>query len=439
MKRIITYISCLFIFATAASAQDNVGFLFLPKLQQQTMVNPAWNPIDSGVFISLPTVQFGLDHTGPTLDDVSRRQVGSKRLLNLGELADAMENDMETISIDMMLQSLMVGYAKGDWFFQLGNTLRTQSDLTYSRDLAAVLWKGNGPLIGETLTLDSEVDLINFVELFVTVNRQVGPVRLGASIKSLSGVNYLRTESSRMRLTTRETDFALEFDNDYSLINSSVLDYNGITDLSWEGSFLDLQRIFNGNQGWAFDLGATMQFGERTHVGVSLLDLGGITWDKNTERLTSRVNRAYEGIRLDDLLDIEDINLIRIDDSVEQVLNIQQEDLEGFRTDLPMRLVVHGQVGLTPALTVGGAVQMIDRSLRDDVRADVWVNYQPASWVVLGLSSSYRYENFANIGFHTRMFLGPMSIFFQTHHVNSIFAIDKANQFSIMSGLNLRF
>jgi|GEM_PF-3764281 len=437
INRLLTILA-LFLTLCCGSAQTYEGSLFITELQQQSLVNPSYSPRDSGVHIALPSVSFQLDHTGPALQDISRKQVG-RRLVNLGVLADVMKADFETLSVDLSLQSLLVGYKFDGFYLQIGQMIKTESDLIYSRDMARLLWNGNGPLLGETLQLDTDVNVVNYSEIFLTASKEIGRLRVGVSLKYLNGLSYLRTESSQIRVTTRETDLALEIDNDFSLINAGVLDYRGISDVNWDGDFLQFTDVLKHNSGFAFDLGISFTPNENSLVGLSIRDIGKITWNTDIERIRSTASRSYEGLQLSDILAIDQINLTSITDSVEQVLDISQESLTDYESQLTKKYTLHGHTGIGLRWTVGAAAVYLDRDLRSDLQGHAWLNYKAASWIEVGASISYRYENIANIGLLTKMTLGPASFFVQTYHLPGAVNIIGTDHFSIMTGLNLHF
>jgi hypothetical protein len=160
-------------------------------------------------------------------------------------------------------------------------------------------------------------------------------ISVGASFKMVQGFAYIGMESINARFTTGENNIINGVVRSRILVASS-------TDLGIEYDFENNLKDNKGfmpepaGSGIGFDLGFAADLDYGLRVGLSLTDIGSITWDKHTAEL-----RTNKTITIDDLDSLDRVNF----------LNDTSFAAGSFSTSLPTALRLGVQYELTKTVT----------------------------------------------------------------------------------------
>jgi len=220
----------------------------------------------------------------------------------------------------------------------------------------------------------------------------------------LSGVQGIQTVNRKINITTDEEIYALQVESDYIVNSAGTLDYFQLDsfDLSYQSFSFD--NFMSGNGGWAFDIGASMDLGDRVELSVGLLDIGSITWDQEATTLTSQRNQTFEGVDITQYIGTDDE--IIVEDSIRALLDFE-ETQGSFSTTLPKQLYMGGRLRLTDMWTVGALLHTT--TYQEKARTALALN-ATAKWKMIRLGVQYtaRSEGYFNIGMNGSLHLGPV-------------------------------
>ncbi|MGC4020838.1 MAG: DUF5723 family protein [Cyclobacteriaceae bacterium] len=162
-------------------------------------------------------------------------------------------------------------------YLTFNTTVKSYNRILIPKDLVGVLAGGTDAYVNQTATLSPKAEATEYVETGIgaayTVNRKL---TVGAKIKFLKGI---------ANATTQQAIFNLSLDNNYDITMKGNVDArtSGIHAPTQDGyDFNSHWQDYLKNNGLAFDLGGTYQVNDRLMVGLSLIDLGGITWKNDT-------------------------------------------------------------------------------------------------------------------------------------------------------------
>jgi len=429
--RILTIIIGLLILLSASSTAQDLQYYFVDDTYQRSYTNPALTNDNTLHLASGIAGSLGTD--GPAFGSIASKDTEGKYTLDLQQAIDMMKPS-QFIFGSQSIHTLDVSVDLKVFRISAGHAWKAHGILQYSRDLAEVATYGNAPYIGETKSIGPAYEYMNYNELYIGFQKYVGPVSVAARVKRLSGVQGLQTTASKIDITTDDEFYALTVDTDYT-VNSAggTLQYFDIDSLDVNLSRLSFDNFLSGNSGWAFDLGASMDLGDRLEVSLGLIDIGKINWDTESTELTSTKVQTFEGIDLTDYVLTDDD--ILLEDSIRALLDFE-EKASTFSTTLPRQIYLGGRLRLSDTYTVGALLHTT--TYQDKTRTALALN-ATATWGIarLGLQYTARSESAFNIGINGSLHVGPAIGFFTFENILALRQLTDTQYAALRLGLSV--
>jgi hypothetical protein len=429
ISKSISLVVCVFF--TSLAIGQNVNYFFIDDIYQRSYFNPALN--DEGRFSVSTGLGVDFITNGPSLNDFIVDGPEDNLILSPANAISSM-NDVNDIyafsSVNTFDASIKIPFCR----LSIGHAWKANGWMSYTKDLANFVTFGNGPFVGETLNLAPQLDYINYNEVYLGVQKSFGPLSIGVRAKRLNGVEAIRTENSKIDLTTSDDIYQLTVDTDFEMLASNAFSYTDIDDFDLNIQNLSFDNFFSNNGGWAFDLGASASVGEKLELSLSVLDIGSINWDVDTRRYSSQGSQSFDGIDIAKYINTDD-EIVALD-SLESLLEITESSAE-FSTTLPTQIYLGARYKISDLWTVGAIIQSIGNG---DRRANVFGLNASANiykWLSAGVLYSAKTGNIANIGINATVRLGPLSAFLSTDNILKVGNFDGTNS-NLRAGLNLR-
>lgn len=278
MKRIFSLIIAVFL-VQGLLAQNSVSFYNLGNATfQNSYLNPALYP-QGRVFFGLP----GLSGVHINLNSpLSYDQMITDQVVDGDKLVEN-TSEHNKIGVKVNLELLHLGFRLNSGLvFSLSARERVSADLTFGKSLAVFYRDGNYNSLDKSIPIGLGVKGSHFRELALGVAvEKFEKLTVGARFKYLVGMFNAQTNSSLdLSLLTKSRAFETSVIMKNIDFNSSGLDILQ----SKNTDSLISHVIFNGNTGFAVDLGATYQLMPELKLSASILDLGGISWSENAQR-----------------------------------------------------------------------------------------------------------------------------------------------------------
>lgn len=222
--------------------------------------------------------------------------------------------------------SYKVGKTKELMTLSLSNKTRVLGNALVGDNFLKLLWNGNKQFEGQTVRLDkigaSSIGATEFaLGWAMPLEFSSLKMRVGANLKYLKAFSGMYMPEASATMETAIDGRNISFQNmNYQIDVSSSDDENTFT-----------------GSGIAMDLSASMNFGAIS-ASVAVLDIGSLSFDKNTHSYTGGGNVVIQGIVLDNLFDD---NTIEIDSLFLADLNSNEDSGKTFTMGMPTRLVVH--------------------------------------------------------------------------------------------------
>lgn len=418
----------LFILLSAAPlfAQQELMQYALPNLWHSNSLNPAFFPHEKRIAIGLPGIAIDAAHSG----DISYNDVfikdGDRRILDLGNAISKLEDNnelfaeqrIETFSLGLRLNKKIALFA--------GHANRLSLNAQYPKNLAALIWNGNGNYIGQTLQIAPAADLYNWNEWSAGLSIPLKKVTLGAKAKLLAGTAGLISDAAHKKATvyTNPDIYQLEMETDYGFHSASVVSSFDTSGYGFDLKLAELEnKLFSKNTGIAFDLGARFDISDRLSLSASILDLGGvIKWKDNANYYLSQGKYTYEGANLDLLSGSDSLSFDQKLDSLNDIFQFKKSD-GSFETRLPVRIYLGGRFQLTQRLALSLSLYRQSHDARSTGAAGLGLQWMPMKWISVGGMYSINDQSAANLGFHLMLRPGPLQLYLCSDNLLNAFQV----------------
>ncbi|MCB9282813.1 MAG: hypothetical protein H6563_01955 [Lewinellaceae bacterium] len=423
---------------TRLLAQSEWGLFSQTDLWEANRVNPAFWPSEKKLILSLPGLQNTLYFTGPTYGDVIRKENG-QQVFDVNALINKLK-DQNLVREHLEFSTLGLGLRLGGSFgLSFQHLVHFNAYLAYPKTLPQLVWKGNGPFIGQTVLLDHDLQLYAYNEFALGAFFEKNALQAGGRIKLLTGIGDVSTQRGRAALYTDTAFYQLQFLADYQLNTSAYFDYQSYNDLQLNFDFgqFRLDRLFTGNTGVAFDLGVRLKQ-EKWWLAASALDLGSIRWRKDVRNYRAEGEYIFDGLDISQALTGDSVNFESALDTLKQLFSFPPT-YESYSTSLPTKVYLSGGIDLGKRWMVGGALFTEWYRNKSFSGFSINANYQLAKWMNLGGSYAVFRNTFANVGLSGVVKLGPVQFYALADNVTAVFRPADSRYFHLRTGLNLVF
>lgn len=382
------------------SAQQSNTMYLMHDVPQSNLLNPAVQ-LKCRYFIGIPalsSLHVSYTNTAFTYNDLAATNTWN---------VDGVFNQLhrtDLFSVDLLLHPISLGYRWKSWYFTFNLAEQVHGYLTVPKDLAEVVFYGNGPFIGETAKFSSlRPGAYHLRKYSIGVSKITGPY-LTAGIRGnlLFGKANLSAGRSRMQVTTDEDNFGILLDGFYTMNGAFPVtitqDADGNIDGVEPGEFDLRQYLLNrGNPGFSIDLGAIYRYDERITLSASLLDLGFISWRRDVNNVTGEGSFQYVGDELSEEI-ISTGYLRDLTDSIQDAFDVTTTR-DPYTYFLPTQLFLGGSYRFRENISFG----VVNRNLvyRSKIHSSLTLSAQAdlLDRITAILSWSYLNNSIKNVGF----------------------------------------
>lgn len=438
MKKIYLLLFCMgMVGITYAQQENTLGTM--RSLPQATYTNPALVPMQK-FYLGLPVISsigvwgasnslsynnvqdMGLDGNAEEFSSETLRQIKSK-----------MQNE-NWLGFGAQVDLFGLGFKAGPrlyFRYRLSTKVDQLSQVPADLLLLADEKMLNAP---QQVLLRPQFNVQAYLENALGASYVINPrLTVGANIKRLNGIAALYTRQLELALSTSS-------DQQQYKLEAEMLAYASGDDLlDSDIDPLEIRDRVGGNGGWAVDLGATYQLSNRLQLGLSVLDLGAISWSgEATEYRLDRTAITFDALEAN----TEEEEQERYEDFIDAVsenFEPQESTVNKFRTPLPTRMYLTATYELYRNLHASGTYfsEMYKGRYMPGFSAALHKEFGRR----LGLSLSYTAINnaYANIGTGFSLKLTPFQLYVVTDNALAALQWEDAKNVNVRAGLNLVF
>jgi len=423
-KTIITFL--VFVSGLAGAlklnAQNDMIIQGMRIIPQSYYSNPAFIP-QCRWHIGMPGLSsfyMGGGHNG----------FNAKNVISVNAL-DSVELDIESmigslkkhnyVSLEMNEELLTFGFKiKDKHYINFAATERAFARISYPKDLMEFAFYGNGAMLDETLEIGNFRVTENHYREFAFGYSYVYDKTwtFGARAKILFGMSNLNTRRTDITLHTESEFFDITATSDI-LVNSNEID--NMTDTSEDYEFDAGRYLFlTSNMGMGFDFGATYKFDDKITFGLSVLDLGYISWKSNPMNLTSKNSDGsftYDGVDISEFMEMgADSFMQNLADTLIDIFEVDTT-YDKYKTSLNTRIHASAFYKVTEKDHISALLRMhfYDRRVHPSFSL-AYMRKFGNIWHVTG-TYSITNRNYANFGIGWSLKLGPMQFYILTDNI----------------------
>lgn len=392
--------------------------------------NPAL-AINKKVHISLPSVGMDLRNTGFTYRDlVTENTLTNRLILDPGGIIGKLDPNNY---MHFRMHADVLGLALKFKTFQINAHVatKTNASLDYTKDLVQLAWEGNSNTLGRTLSLAPDFQLSAYHEIGIGGSMNLSPrLRLGTKIKYLVGLANISTGRSSVQLTTANDYYQLSGVVDYE-IRASMIDLP-LNDQEFAANI----EPFGPNKGIAIDIGAAYEVNKQLELAASLIDLGKLNWNNQSE--THAVNGVYtfDGIDGTGFFIGDSVDFDAVIDSLDQAF--RWESSEGtYSTGIPSQAFLQATFSPLKGLRLRGLLHHEWYRGKHRSAMSLSATKDVGRVLTAGISYQLRNNRFDELGIHWQLNLGPIGFYFLSDNITALMAPKRAKHAQFRFGTNI--
>lgn len=370
---------CSFLLCSLTSAQDHLTIM-LEEMPQSNALNPAMAPEKGGYMIApgLGGFSFGVENTGFNFDDAFEKSSDDSLHFNIDKLAENI-SDINLLTGNIDIPILGAGFSVGKNFFTFDITNKTRADMTLPASILDIRYGNydydNNRPVNHSIS-DIYIRAYNYFDVGFGYSRQVTErLRIGGKLKLLLGSIAAYSDNLMLSIDTRDNKSAysmeVKTEGEINVIAPLDMTYDEegyVDEAEWNSDDLKLSSMKN--SGFAADIGATYKLKDNLTLGVSILDLGFISWKESTNTFISDNHFVFDGVNVDNgikddpELKYSDSYWEQLEDSITQFKNLNHSK-GNFKTPLSARMMVNVNYKPFKWLQAGGVVSgvIVDKRL----------------------------------------------------------------------------
>lgn len=273
----------------------------MQHVPQTNLLNPSVQ-IPCKIYVGIPvlsSIYLNYSNSAFTYNDLA-----STDTWNLEGISKQMHRkDLYTGEVQLNLIGL--GYKHKSFYFTFNINENAKAYSTVPGKMAQMAVNGNGSFLDETVSLDGFRPGAYHIRSYAFgVSKILGPyLTAGIRAKLLFGKANLSPGSSKIKVDTREDNFALSMNGDYTM-NASfpmtlVTDADGnITEIQIPEIDPMVYMLNRGNVGFGLDFGLIYRFNEKITLSASVLDLALMRWKTDLNNVQGNGDFLYAGTDL---------------------------------------------------------------------------------------------------------------------------------------------
>lgn len=302
--------------------------------------------------------------------------------------------------------------------------------LVYTKDLANLLWNGNGSFAGHTANLNNVRVAANYYrELGIAVTKPINEkFTVGVRAKLLMGIGNVTTQKSKNSLYTDQNGLLINGNSQFNLRTSGLVNAEDVT-------ALDLLGLHN--LGAALDLGARYKLSEKISIACNVTNLGFIHWKQHVKNYHVDGDYNYTGYVIKDSIDIVNADWGNIVDTLEVIFKPKQ-DSKPYNAWLTPSVYISSNYKLSETATIYGALAL---DFYHSVRGAITVGATKSIGKTLQATINYTVtpSSYFNIGGGFVVRGGPVQMYIVSDNVVALFNPYSIKYVNCRLGINLLF
>lgn len=438
-------IACLLLSASLAKAQGDMSLGSI-DVQQRTGLNPSFIP-DNEWSIGLPIVSSvsfsGASSRFPLSDFIRPHPDSAFLMVDARNIVDRVPT-RAYFHLGSSHDWLSIGKKIGDKNY-LRFSLRDRLDLSANipQNLLLLMAEGNAAsLLDRSMTFESFALEFNWLrEYAFSYARRFGDqLNVGVSAKLIQGISNLNAMENNLVFTTEDPfyDMSLMGSFSYQTSNTEMLRQGN------EWSLFSKTPLWSTNFGFGFDLGMSYAPNDKIELGLSVLDIGTVTWKARAQEHMSTFDTLnYSGLNLLDLFGNEQGGTSPdaqsfVADSLVEIFEIQSQN-SSYTSSLPLSMNGFFSYQLSEKNTAFVSFRSVKRAAFWQSSVQLAFNRKFSEKLQMGFNYAAGTNGLLNVGIQGTIELGPAQVYLCVDNLPGLFLPQEVRYWSSRTGINLIF
>jgi len=165
-KKYSFVLGLFFITLIPVNGQD-IGLSMMDNLWQTNTLNPS-KMTDRKFVFSLPGFSGSVGTSGLTYDKITSLNTEGETVIIADNLIDRLKNK-NTVWLNTNLETFHLAFGLDRWQVSVGHAFKTNSSITFPKELAQVVFQGNAQFIGQTVNIAPEFNTSTYGEWSIGV------------------------------------------------------------------------------------------------------------------------------------------------------------------------------------------------------------------------------------------------------------------------------
>lgn len=435
---LITFVS----FSVVSLRAQVSTMYYLKNNPYRHQLNPAFQPV-SGFFIDLPllpSIDFSVGNNSLTFGDIIYPKMINGQMKTITFLDENGDKDLfyntlksqTNFHSNLQLDIFSLGFRSRSSYFTFGVSQKFNMTAGLPKDMFKLMLYGTPDTLNvNRFDMSSfNISASAYTEYALGYSREINEkLSVGVKLKYLIGEANISSAVNEFKLnTSRETwdgtidgtiNAAIPFTkfilNNACKIDSIASEFPSSSTDNGFGRYVDMVKEFMdvarhpSGSGFAIDLGAAYKISDRLSVSASVLDLGSISWKRNTVNVPFSGSFNFEGAtyNVDDTTNNFSEYLGTISDSLNY-----KATFNPYNTSLQTKILAGVEYYVVKdkiSLGLLSKSTFINKKLFEEITTSA--NFFPANWFNASVSYSLMNGRFSNLGLGMNTRLGPLNWF----------------------------
>lgn len=328
-------------------------------------------------------------------------------------------------------------------YISITTAIKTDANISFKKDLASFMIKGNGPFEGKELSfLGNDFLLVNsYAEIGVGYNREVNDdISFGVNVKYLLGLFNAYTSKAELLLYTGDKYHELNVSHTLQGKMAGIVKYdsNGVR---VEDIYENLK-----NHGFAIDVGARYRINRLVEINASVLDIGLIRWKTNAKQYNV-IDKTFSvvGIQYDDVFKDTGTAISNLDpngylreiaDTITNNFIADLEESSSYTKWLNLRFNVGGSIYASPNDRFN--FTFTGKFINGVFVPSGCISYHRncGKWFDFVVGNTFKTNAIFNPGVGLNLTLEVFQIYLAVDYANTFIFIDRARNLNVALGVN---
>ena len=222
---------------------------------------------------------------------------------------------------------------------------RNEFQFTFDKNLLALLYQGNAPFAGQSISLLPNINYLSLLDYHVSgvysfrdMNFGGRKMKAAATLHRYIGISNVQTRTSDISLYTSPDGRYIDVTSDLDVHVAPGVDSAYLSNTEFNENTIRNFLLKGHGSGWGIDLGCSIEMNEKLNLHASLIDFGYINFNDESLNYTRSSSLRYDGVNIQGIVD----PTVTSNFEADSLINFLElaESKGGYTITMPTKLLV---------------------------------------------------------------------------------------------------